>query len=63
MTLQIFGMYGTSFKRVKSINTAGVQYSIWYLERHKAWITASRVPEKKDHTRKEKRMTSTLSSI
>lgn len=22
-----------------------VQYAIWYLERHKAWITASKVPE------------------
>eukprot|EP01022_Parablepharisma_sp_SALTPOND_P001157 TRINITY_DN105701_c0_g1_i1.p2 TRINITY_DN105701_c0_g1~~TRINITY_DN105701_c0_g1_i1.p2 ORF type:complete len:538 (-),score=58.24 TRINITY_DN105701_c0_g1_i1:2394-4007(-) len=51
-TLQIFGMYGTSFKRVKSVQTSGLQYAIWYLEKHKAWVSASRVPEKKIASKK-----------
>jgi len=41
-TIQIFGTYGQYFKRIKIVKTTGVQYGIWYLDRHKAWITVSR---------------------
>jgi len=53
-SLQLFGLYGTAFKRIKTVNSVSVQYAIWYLEKHKAWITASRIPEKKDGIKKSK---------
>lgn len=50
-TIQLFNKYGAVFKRVKIINTVGVQYGVWYLEKHKAWITASKLPEIKPSTK------------
>jgi WD40 repeat protein len=44
-TLQIFGLYGRNFKRVKEEHTTEVQYAIWYADKHRAWITASKLPE------------------
>ena len=44
-TLQFFSHHGNNFKREKIIPTVDVQYGVWYMSRHKAWITASRNPE------------------
>lgn len=41
-TIQLFSKQGTKFTKIKTVHTKGVQYGIWYLERHKAWITASK---------------------
>jgi len=46
--LQIFTPFGKNFKRVKEVTTEEVQYGLWYLEKHKAWITASKSAEIKD---------------
>lgn len=43
--MHVFRLHGPHFKREKIIRSAGVQYGIWYLDRHKAWVTASREPE------------------
>ncbi len=43
--MHIFRQHGPHFKREKVIRSAGVQYGIWYLDRHKAWVTTSREPE------------------
>ena len=45
-TVHLLGKYKNTFKRIKFIYTNGVQYGIWYMERHKLWITASRHYEK-----------------
>eukprot|EP00826_Nyctotherus_ovalis_P020965 TRINITY_DN16679_c0_g1_i1.p1 TRINITY_DN16679_c0_g1~~TRINITY_DN16679_c0_g1_i1.p1 ORF type:complete len:407 (-),score=87.34 TRINITY_DN16679_c0_g1_i1:40-1260(-) len=47
-TIHLFKKHKDSFARVKVIRTQANQYAVWYLERHKAWITASYCPEKKD---------------
>jgi len=56
-TIQFFSGKGNEMHKMKTVNTKGVQYGIWYLRRHKAWITVSKssesIPKKQSSNTKE----------
>jgi len=52
-TIQYFKREDNKIKKLKTIYTKGVQYGIWYLPRHKAWITTSKTHEAHPKTRED----------